>query len=70
MQNSQDALGMVETRGFIGSVEAASLDWLAKRDLDREQLLQMLLVLLYWTIRTAISFDPDAGVTLQVPPPF
>jgi hypothetical protein len=57
-------------RGFIGSVEAASLEWLVHRHLDREQLLQMLLVLLYWTIRTAMTFDPDAGVELHVSPPF
>ena len=57
-------------RAFIGSVEAASLDWLEKRHLDREQLLRMLLVLLYWTIRTAMAFDPEAGVVLDLPPPF
>jgi AcrR family transcriptional regulator len=57
-------------RAFIGSVEAASLDWLDRHDVEREQLLQMLLVLLYWSIRTAMTFDPEAGVTLEVAPPF
>ena len=57
-------------RAFIGSVEAASLDWLDRHDLEREQLLQMLLVMLYWSIRTAMAFDPEAGVSLDVEPPF
>ncbi len=57
-------------RAFIGSVETASLDWLDHRDVDREQLLRMLLALLYWTVRTAMSFDPEAGIRLDVEPPF
>lgn len=54
-------------RGWIGAVEAASLDWLRTRDLDRETLLLILQRLLRAAMTIAIQADPDAQVVLPVP---
>ena len=56
-------------RGWIGLVEAASLDWLEREEVDREVLLRVLLESLYSVLMIAIRLDPDAGVQLEGPPP-
>ena len=52
-------------RGFIGHVEATAFEWLAKRDLPREQLVQLILMNLRATVAIAAHLDPDAGIDLE-----
>ncbi|UJR82456.1 TetR/AcrR family transcriptional regulator [Sandaracinus amylolyticus] len=56
-------------RSWIGLVEAASLDWLDRREVARETVLQMLLESLYATLVLASRLDPEAGVTVSASPP-
>lgn len=45
-------------RGWIGFVEGASLDWLDRRDLDRERLRDLLLHAFVTTLEAASRVDP------------
>lgn len=51
-------------RSWIGAVEAASLDWLRQRDVDRETLLTMLVRLLGAAVTIAVEEDPEAKLSL------
>ncbi len=51
-------------RAWIGSVEAASIDWLQHRDLEKHTLLGMLLQSLLATMTIASHTDPEAGADL------
>jgi AcrR family transcriptional regulator len=55
-------------RGWIGLVEASTLDWLARREVDREVLVRILLESLYSVLVIAARLDPDAGFQLEAPP--
>lgn len=52
-------------RAWIGSVEAASIDWIEHRDIDRDTLVSLLLQTLLATLTIAKQADPDADVVLQ-----
>lgn len=52
-------------RGWIGGVEASSLEWLARRDVPRQIFVQMILMSLRATLTTAATLDPEAGVDLE-----
>lgn len=51
---------------WIGAVEAAALRWLETRDMDRDQLVQLLLANLFVTMLAAASLDPTADVDLDI----
>jgi AcrR family transcriptional regulator len=51
-------------RGWLGFVEAASLDWLDHRDVDRDTLRATLSNALTHALTTAMLLDPDHGVEL------
>ena len=51
-------------RTWVGSVEAATMDWLEHRDIDRDTMIELLLRMLGDFVATAIAFDPDANVEL------
>lgn len=57
----------VALRGWIGMVEAASLDWLERREIARDALVQLLLESLYAALVFAVRADPEAGVELAAP---
>lgn len=48
----------VAMRGWLGAVEAMSLDWLTHRDLARDALEALLLATLAETVRRAADLDP------------
>ena len=52
-------------RAYIGAVEAASLDWLERGDVSRDDLMAIGLSLLLATVSTAIQLDPEAGVRIE-----
>ena len=52
-------------RGWIGLMEAVTLDWLAHRDVDREQLVAALLRALGSSLEMARALDPE--VELELP---
>jgi AcrR family transcriptional regulator len=52
-------------RTFIGGVEAAALDWIARRHVARDVLVEFLAALLKQTLRLAVERDPEAGVELH-----
>ncbi len=52
-------------RGWIGLVEAASLDFLASREVSRETVVRMLLESLYSTLVIALRLDPDSGFSFD-----
>lgn len=52
-------------RSWVGGVEAASLDWLERRDTSREHLVCLLLGQLHGAILTACALDPEAGVDIS-----
>jgi AcrR family transcriptional regulator len=52
-------------RTFIGGVEAAALDWIARRHVERDTLVDFLAALLKQTLTLAVELDPDAGVELE-----
>lgn len=51
-------------RGWLGFVEAASLDWLEHRDIDRETLRATLANALTSALTTAMALDPEHGLEL------
>jgi AcrR family transcriptional regulator len=57
-------------RSWVGSVEAACLEWLVKREVDRKQLVKILLGSLYGTLLTAKNLDPEAPFEVVIPPPW
>ncbi|WP_169791401.1 TetR/AcrR family transcriptional regulator [Sandaracinus amylolyticus] len=76
VKRMMDELGLSEPRpvvrfalrSWIGLVEAASLDWLDRREVAREAVLQMLLESLYSTLVIASRLDPDAPISVGAPP--
>ena len=48
-------------RGWIGLVEATSLDFLDKREVDRDIVVRMLSEALFSTLVIAMRLDPDSG---------
>lgn len=57
-------------RGWIGLVEAASLDWLAHgREIPRETVVRMMSESLYGSLLVATRLDPECGFRLEAPPP-
>lgn len=54
-------------RAWIGGVEAACVDWLQRRDLPREQLLELLLGTLHGALASAYAIDPTEELTIPVP---
>ncbi len=50
----------VATRIWIGAVEAACLDWLLRRDIDRSGVIELLLAGLYGLLGAAHQLDPRA----------
>lgn len=56
-------------RSWIGMVEAASLDWLARKDIARDDVLQTMTESLYAAILIAMRLDPESGFELDAPPP-
>jgi len=57
----------IALRAWIGGVEAACVDWLARGDLRREQLLQLLLVGLQGALASAYVVDPVEGLSVPIP---
>ncbi len=56
-------------RGWVGFCEATSLDWLAHRDLSREELIEALMLALGSALRGAQRLDPEVGFELPAPAP-
>jgi AcrR family transcriptional regulator len=56
----------VAARSWIGQVEAASLEWLEQRDVDRAAVVKLLLGALYGTLMAAKELDPEAPFTLAL----
>jgi AcrR family transcriptional regulator len=54
-------------RGWVGFLEASSLDWLAHRDLSREQLRDTLMVALGSLLAAAQRIDPEIEIELPAP---
>lgn len=54
----------VALRGWLGFVEAASLDWLDHRDVDRDALRATLTAALTSALMTAMMLDPQHGIVL------
>ncbi|MEL7371703.1 MAG: helix-turn-helix domain-containing protein [Myxococcota bacterium] len=54
-------------RSWIGAVEAACLDWLTQRDLERADLLSMLSQMLIAAMSIAMKMDPDARTAWSEP---
>ena len=52
-------------RAYLGLVEAASIDWLERKAVDRKTLLRFLLESVYSIVSSATMLDPDAGVRLD-----
>ncbi len=52
-------------RGWIGGIEASSVQWLARRDVPRAKFVQMILMSLRATLTTAARLDPEAAVDLE-----
>lgn len=56
-------------RGWIGLVEAASLEWLAqRREIAREVVVQMMSESLYGSLVIATRLDPESGLRIEAPP--
>lgn len=56
----------IALRGWVGSVEAACLQWLEKRELSQNELEQILLGSLAGHVLAAAQVDPEAGVDVNV----
>jgi AcrR family transcriptional regulator len=54
-------------RSWIGGVEAACVDWLRRRDLPRDRLLQLMLGGLQGALASAHAVDPVEGLAVPVP---
>jgi AcrR family transcriptional regulator len=54
-------------RGWVGFLEASSLDWLAHRDLPRDELRDTLMVALGSLLATAQRIDPEIELELPAP---
>lgn len=52
-------------RGWIGGVEAMSLQWLATRDVPRDVFVRVILLGMRSTLQTALDIDPKAEVDLS-----
>lgn len=52
-------------RSYLGLVEAATIDWLDRKAVDRDTLLRFLLESVYAIVTAAVMLDPDAGVRLD-----
>ncbi|MCB9593669.1 MAG: TetR/AcrR family transcriptional regulator [Sandaracinaceae bacterium] len=76
VQRALASMGMEEprpvfraaTRTWIGAVEAACLEHLEHREVDRGGLVQMLLAALYGLLVVAKQLDPEAPFELGLPP--
>lgn len=57
----------IALRGWVGLLEAASLDWLERQDVSKEHLVQLLAASIPATVRTAqrISDGPGAHITTR-----
>lgn len=55
-------------RSWIGLVEAASIDWIERREVSREVVKRAMLDSLYQTILAAVAMDPDAPLLPQMRP--
>lgn len=52
-------------RSYLGLVEAATIDWLDRKAVDRDTLLRFLLESVYAIVTAAVMLDPEAGVRLD-----
>lgn len=52
-------------RSYVGLVEAATIDWLERREVDRDTLMRFLLEVLYAILTSAMTLDPQAGLRLD-----
>ncbi|MFN7701794.1 MAG: TetR/AcrR family transcriptional regulator [Deltaproteobacteria bacterium] len=52
-------------RAYLGLVEAATIDWLDRRAVDRPTLMRFLLESIYSIVSSATTLDPDAGMRLE-----
>jgi AcrR family transcriptional regulator len=52
-------------RSYVGLVEAATIDWLERRAVDRGTLMRFLLEAIYAIISSAVTLDPGAGLRLD-----
>lgn len=64
-QSSPRPVFRLAVRSYLGLVEAATIDWLERRAVDRDTLLRFLLETVYAVVATASMLDPGAGVTLE-----
>jgi AcrR family transcriptional regulator len=55
-------------RSWIGLVEAASIDWIDRREVSREVVARTMLDSLYQTIVAALQLDPEAPLLPQMRP--
>jgi AcrR family transcriptional regulator len=59
----------VALRGWVGMVEAASIEWIARGEPSRAVLVGLLLSALWAAIASAAIVDPEAGITPEPPDP-
>lgn len=64
-QKSPRPVFRLAVRSYLGLVEAATIDWLDRRAVDRDTLLRFLLETVYAIVSSAVMLDPDAGVVLD-----
>jgi AcrR family transcriptional regulator len=55
-------------RAWIAMVEGASLDWIANRELTREELTQLLMSGYFGVLHKAVELDPKAAATAPIKP--
>jgi AcrR family transcriptional regulator len=55
-------------RAWIAMVEGASLDWVASRELDREDLCGLLMAGYFAVLHKAVEIDPKAAATAPIRP--
>jgi hypothetical protein len=55
-------------RAWIAMVEGASLDWIAHRELDREDLCQLLMAGYFAVLHKAVELDPKAAAAAPIRP--
>ncbi|MFT7518163.1 MAG: AcrR family transcriptional regulator [Kiritimatiellia bacterium] len=61
----QGAVIRLAVRGWVGSVEAASLHQLEHDDVSRDVFVQMMISTLFFTVAQAAMLDPSAGVVVD-----